>query len=374
MRTILEKIASLRNGRPATIDKSNANRYCLLLNEADGSKTGYYFSAPIYRARDGKLLNLRFEKKDTMAEFEGSNATVSLAQKIKLTNEEGRCLIYLPGVLGEVNEDCAKWGGATLYPTLNGIACRAKGKHGFTFELEAMDRTLGIRSTDKCFCLMREKFRPFVVVASIGTVNEKGAVVASAKITYEKTEDDTYRITVHPWESRGEEVMFEINLYENKLLQDTTVESAYGYSNNVFGTTAFLGKTPFFGEQWLYARPDMGKIPELYAVRIQSAVLHMAKHANVTLPLRAYGVSARFCSFGANWNNKVGNTPDYTDALVEGEDIALPVTPFLADAAMGYAKASNGWIVKPMKQDGSFAPLSLADSCYAPQILEVNFV
>ena len=118
----------------------------------------------------------------------------------------------------------------------------------------------------------------------------------------------------------------------------------------------------------------MGKIPELYAVRIQNAVLHMKKHANVTLPLRAYGVSARFCSFGTNWNNKVRKTADYTDALAGDSDVSLPVTPFLADAVMGYAKPSNGWIVKPIGQEGGFIPLALADSCYAPQILEVNFV
>lgn len=374
MRSVLEEVTKLRGGRPATVDRTNTNRYRLLLSEADGSKTAYYFSTPIYRARDGKLVNLGFEKKGKTAVHEGSNATVTLAEKIKLTNAEGRCLVSLPGTLGEVKDEYAKWGGGVLYPTMNGFACKTKSKRGFTFELEATDKNLAIRSNDKYFALMREKFRPFVVVSCIGTVNEDGNLVIPARITYQKTEDDTYLITIQPWKWHdGEDVLFEINLYENKLLQDTTVESGNSYSNNAFGTTAYLGNTTFYGEQWLYARPDIGRMPELRSACMESAVLHMPLHAPSDLPLRAFGIAARFCSFGANWQNKVHSTPDYTDAHTGTEHVDLDVTPFFADSGTGYLKPTNGWIVKPMIKNGHFAALSTADSCLAPLILAVKF-
>lgn len=374
MRSVLEEVAKLRGGRPATLDRTNTNRYRILLSEADGSKTAYYFTTPIYRASDGKLVKLAFEKKGKTAVYEGSNATVTLAEKIKLTNAEGRCLVSLPGTLGTVEDEYVKWGGCVLYPTMNGFACKAKSKRGFTFELETTDKSLAVRANDKYFALMREKFRPFVVVSCIGTVDKEEKTVISAKITYQKTEDDTYLITVQPWKWHdGEDVLFEINLYENKLLQDTTVESGSSYSNNAFGTMAYLGNTTFYGEQWLYARPDIGRMHELRSARIESAVLHMPLHAPSDIPLRAFGITARFCSFGANWHNKVHSTPEYTDALLSSDRVDLDVTPFFADSGTGYLKPTNGWIVKPMVKNGRFAAVSTADSCFAPLILEVKF-
>ena len=51
MNAILSQIAALRAGRPVTIDYKNTNRYRIVARENDGTKTAYYFSAPIYQKK-----------------------------------------------------------------------------------------------------------------------------------------------------------------------------------------------------------------------------------------------------------------------------------------------------------------------------------
>ena len=44
MQSVLREIARLRNGTPIIIDYHNSNRYRLVVQENNGSKTAYYFS------------------------------------------------------------------------------------------------------------------------------------------------------------------------------------------------------------------------------------------------------------------------------------------------------------------------------------------
>ena len=74
MRSILDELDKLRGGEPAVIDLTNSNRYRLLVQEQNGEKTAYYFAVPIYRRRDRKLLDFRFEEVDGESRFYGSNA------------------------------------------------------------------------------------------------------------------------------------------------------------------------------------------------------------------------------------------------------------------------------------------------------------
>ena len=61
MRSVLEEITKLRK-EPFIIDHHNSNRYRLVVQENDGSKTGYYFSTPIYNRKTRKLIEHRFQK------------------------------------------------------------------------------------------------------------------------------------------------------------------------------------------------------------------------------------------------------------------------------------------------------------------------
>ena len=373
MRSVLEEISKLRKERAATIDKSNSNRYRLLLSEADGSKTAYYFSSPIYHTKTEKLVYPEFKEDRNGAFYEGTHCSIVIGKDVHLSNENGSCTISLPSLITNVSSEKIQWGNTTILPTLCGLAFQAKADNGFSFDLKMQSSSLPIRANSKCFCLMQEKFRPFVTVSCIGTLNEDGSVVAPCTLNYQKLQSDVYHITVSPEENYGKNVFFEINLYENKLLQDTTVSGNDIYSNNAFGTAAFLGETSLFGEEWLYVRPDLGKMPELRVAKIESAVLHMPHFSKTSLPLRAYGITTRFCSFGTSWSNKIPSSPEYAETVAQESYADILLTPFFADEDTGFLKVTNGWILKPARKGNSFAALSTADSSYAPQILEVKF-
>ena len=63
MISVLDEITKLRNDAPIELDHRNHNRYRVVLDEQDSSKTAYYFSAPIYNNRTGKLVDMRFHEK-----------------------------------------------------------------------------------------------------------------------------------------------------------------------------------------------------------------------------------------------------------------------------------------------------------------------
>ena len=69
MNSILNEITKLRKGKPLAIDRKNKNRYRIVTFESDGSKTAYYFSAPIYNNKSKKLIDKTFELQDTIAAF-----------------------------------------------------------------------------------------------------------------------------------------------------------------------------------------------------------------------------------------------------------------------------------------------------------------
>lgn len=370
MLSMLKELGTLRAGRGGTVDPENGNRYRILVKENDGSKTSYYFSVPVYRKNDGKLVKRAFSENAGRGSFEGSRTTVTLAEKVKLSNDEGACLLYFPGRLGEIESECALWGKATLSPTLCGIACRTHSEAPFFFDLEVTERSLAVRANDKCFALMREKFRPFVTVSAIGSLADE-QVVSPLKITYKQKADGLFRITVTPHAPKKEGMLFEINLYENKLFGDTTVDSKNPNANNAFGTTAFLGNSTFYGDMWLYSRPDLGKMPDIHTKRIQSAKLYLPLLSGTAAQLRAVGIEARFCSFGTTWNKKTSEMPVFTESHEENGYLVLDVTRFFTDEVTDLPRLTNGFIIRT-KEKSQVAVIPTADSSMYPQILEIK--
>ena len=198
-------------------------------------------------------------------------------------------------------------------------------------------------------------------------------MIAPAKIEYQKLTDKRYRIAVSATSPLAKYVIFEANLYENKLFQDTTVESMNPSTNNAFGGVGFIGNTSLCGEQWLYSRLDYSRIPEIMDKRIQKAVLHIPKFNQSNVELSAYKVSARFCSFGSNWNNKIPGQTPVSDSSSKSGYQSLDITPLLVDPRTGTITQSEGLILKPKIKGGGFSVIATGDSCFAPQIMEVNF-
>ena len=77
MQSVLGEIAKLRNGSPIIIDYHNSNRYRLVVQENNGSKTAYYFSTPIYNRRTRKMIDIKFQLNGDTVYSTGSNTNMN---------------------------------------------------------------------------------------------------------------------------------------------------------------------------------------------------------------------------------------------------------------------------------------------------------
>lgn len=371
METILERISYLRRGKTLVVDRNNSNRYRIVVQEPGTSKTAYYFSTPIYNHGTGKLIDLCFGCDGSQTVLTGSNAQIRIGESVWMRNERGACEIKLhlsPGVIDGNKLSC---GNAVVFPTTNGVALRAEVDGPLPVEIEVENPFFGVRGNDRYFALMDGEFRPFIVLSCIGVVNSVNRVIASTKITYERVSGQFYRVTIIP--SEAGLVLFEVNLYEQKLIQDTTVESANPSVNNAFGSAAFVGNTDDFGEQWLYARLDQSKMPELMGKEINRAILHMPLLSKEAAPCMAQSVSFRFCSVGSTWDNKVSPSGWRADIAANSTFLSLDISTLIANPRTGLLTPSDGFVIKGKPGAVGATVISTADSYFAPQILEVNY-
>lgn len=171
----------------------------------------------------------------------------------------------------------------------------------------------------------------------------------------------------------GKYFVFEINMYERKMIQDTTVESAYPNENNAFGSTAFLGTTSEFGEQWLYSRIDYMCVNDIAGCRIKSAIAYIPKLGKNAFDIEAYKVSERFCSFGSTWDNKKSESNYVSCSNATDKYVIVDITNALIHEKSKQLIATNGLIFKSKKKNLGFSAISTGDSCFMPQIIEINY-
>lgn len=375
MQSVMNEITKLRKGEPIVIDYRNSNRYRLVVSENNGTKTAYYFTTPIYNQKSRKIIDLQFKSKSGLIFANGSNANITILDRARMENAEGSCVMELPQRVELTSGKELHCGGNIVYATTNGVAIKAniKSTGRISFEIDLGQPFLNVRANDRCFALMKERFRPFVVFSCIGTLDMSGNLIAPAKIEYQKLTDKKYRLTVSPTSPLGHYVLFEANLYENKLFQDTTVESQNPSVNNAFGSIGFIGNTATYGEQWLYSRPDYSKMTEVMDKRIEKAVLYIPKFNQSAVEFRAFKVAARFCSFGSNWDNKIGEGAHVSDSATNSRYQSIDLTPLLVDPRTKTILQSEGMIIKPKIKDSGFSAIATGDSCFAPQVLEVNY-
>lgn len=373
MKSILGEISILRNGKPLTIDKGNRNRYRVVAMEDDGSQTSYFFATPIYNEQTRKSVDMRFHADCGAFVCVGSNAKVTVGNSVRMENGIGSCEISLPEAPLTYADGFLTCGSLVLMPTTNGIAIRTYMTNGAetSFVLEVDTPHLDIHTNGKCLALMCEKFKPFLVASCIGTEDQTGAVIAPAALSCQRLGSRKYLLSVLPEVMPGTSVLLEINLYEQKLFQDTTVESHSPNTNNVFGTVCFLGTTPAFGEQWLYTKPDYQKLLEIEERRINSAVLHIPHYAKEGPELDAYSIALRFCSFGSTWNNRIPESQRFASAQLHAGYFSIDLSAIFRDSG-GRLLKHNGLILRTRHKASGEAIIPTADSCFLPQIFEVN--
>ena len=374
MKSILKEIEKIRESKPISIDYKNNNRYRVLVNENDGTKTAYYFSCPIYNSKTRKVVDFKFYQKDGAIYSFGSNSSITFSNSIRMENNEGYAEISLENVVSPISINELASGNQRIYPTVNGFVYKINciNEKSFTFSLEVGKPFMEVRANNKCFSLMSERFRPFITLSCIGTTDEQSNIIVPARISYQKISDKKYSVTVSTCSPIGKWILLEANLYEAKLIQDTTVESMNPSSNNAFGSSAFIGNTSEYGEQWLYSRPDFDKLSDLDGKKILRAILHLPNHNHNNVELECFRVSARFCSFGSNWENKISASNYITDLSINSKYQSINLTDLVTDK-FGNLTRSDGFIVRTKNKNSGFSVVSTGDSYYAPQILEINF-
>lgn len=218
---------------------------------------------------------------------------------------------------------------------------------------------------------MSERFKPFLSVAALYARNEKGNF-SPVEIKYEDRGNQTYDLSFfHEVENGG--FFFEVNLYEPKLFQDTTVESLHPDTNNAYGAVGFIGKTKEFGEQWLYSRPDFSKIPDIVSERIEKVLLHIPILNESDESVDVFIPEKRFCSFGSTWNKKINASPKIASSNNQGRYLTIDVTTMFTNRTDQALVYNEGLILKKPKGKNNFIAISTGDCYSAPQILEIKF-
>ena len=291
-----------------------------------------------------------------------------------MENNEGCCLFSRSARAIKSSEHELLVGHERILPTTNGIAMEYtfQDSRAYVFSMEINKPFLEVQANDKCFALMSDTFRPFVTISCIGTLDQNKNIISPAKLSYQKITDRKYTITITPCSPLGKGLLIEANLYEPKLLQDTTVESKNPYSNNAFGSVGFLGTSQEFGEQWLYTRPDFSVLSDLNDKKIIRAQLHLPKLNYAEVNLVASEVASRFCSFGSTWNNKIAATPLKIQSQHTPHYVNLDITPIISNNFHRLLRG-EGFILKPQNKNSGFSVIATGDSYLFPQILEIHY-
>ena len=369
VKTVLNEIKYLRGMQSFLIDRRNRNRYTVVVKE-DVGYTAYCFSTPIYNDSSKKLIHLGFEKFKTGYIFDGSNARMTICQnRCVLERKDGAAVITLdrsPAIRGF---NVAPTSNITVIPSLNGLKFFVKG-NSLKFSLKHTSKQEYIRFNPSCFTVMREEFNPFLSISALYAENGNG-IFSPVEIKYTHQGNQNYEIQLSHDIPNGQ-FSFEVNLYEPKLFQDTTVESIHPDDNNVYGAVGFIGKTKQHGEQWLYSRPDFSKIPHLTS-RVNKVLLHIPI-LNVSLEnIDVYIPQKRFCSFGSTWNRRVEMSNKVSSSYNDGKYITIDVTSMFTENSNRVLTYNEGLILKKPKGKNNSIVISTGDCYSAPQILEVKF-
>lgn len=367
----LQTIAYLSNRSTLDVDTNQSNRYCILLNQ-DHGKIAYYFSTPIYNCHTNSLVKKMFRDVDKKFSFIGSCATIWVDNShIEITNLKSKMIISFPKNYKFILENGSLHSTQLdIFPTWNGIMIFGNTSE-IHYQIQTKFHYSKIRKSKNCIAFMESQFKPaFVISALYSQMSDN--VCYPANIIMEERESSLYDLKLHQSHSLGERTALEINCYEPKLFQDTPVSGKVQGENNAFGASAFIGESELFGTQWLYSRPDFGKIPLLRSKIISDISLYIPKYVSKNIPIGIFKIANRFCSFGSTWKNKVQRS-DFVTPCMENEKYYIAnLNDFLLQN--NQIMESPGFVITPLqKKQNEFASIATGDNYTTPQILCVKY-
>ncbi len=376
MHYVIKEIQKIRNENNIKCVECFNNPYSVLVDEKNRTHTLYCFSLPI--KRDSRFIDRSFSHYKNKTSFEGSNGNIVISNNIMMKNDYGECYIDVPGILAEKTIDSLFFttdaGKIKISPTTNGLTflIPCSMEHTPKFRLHLNQKPFGVRSNGKYYAWMREKFIPFLTVSAIGYSKSGKSITEPCIIETKEINEYDYLFSCSPVQFKSGFVLFEINLYEKKLFQDTTVESKNPKQNNAFGSTAFLGRTEAFGEQWLYFRAELNPIiPHLTDRKILRVQFYLPCFCGEKAMLSAHSIQSRFCSFGSNWTSRVAPTIPLCMATNNHGYYAFD----LPNQMMELTRGINIVIRQHMDKISEKATgIYTGDSYYRSPILKINYI
>ena len=367
----LEIVAELSGSTALDVDTNQANRYCIKLHTVSG-REAYYFATPIYNAHSRKIVQRNFVGSNGCYQFVGSNCEVIVTPtQIKLTRGKQ----YLAINLGKtyswgVHDGVLVSNQLSITPTYNGVCIEGPLIH-MSFDTVVSFGHQNIRTSQNCVCFMESRFKPIVVMSALFSAKQKVGC-HPLRIRYRETtpkEGNLSFLSEDPLYNYG---ICEINFYEPKLIQDTPVSGKHPKENNAFGPIAFIGKSTFYGTQWLYTRLDVNKLPDLQHKYIREIKLYIPRFTNTSVALDTFELSNRFCSFGSTWSNKIAKEDRHDAVKINGEYACVDLTRHYTNR--GLLTEAAGVVITPARaSELGYQAISTGDSYIMPPILCIKY-
>ena len=347
------------------------NRYGLI-SKSDNNMKAYYFSVPILSQTTKKIVNSKIEKREGVYYYNGSNCEVKVYNdRIMLC--KGKEIIFLhfnaqKNIVLSEDGSYLKAEDIIFFPTFNGIIIKQRGNKA-KIKMESTTQK-DVKNNSKNFAFMQSKFEPVVTFNAMFAENRYRDTFYNIMLHSNKITDNLYELELIASNENAFQLTYDINMYEPKLIQDTTVESKNPCENNAYGNISFLGKSSCLGIQFLYSRVDMEKMDLPTNIQILNVKIHIPYYTINGNDFRISVPVKRFCSFGSNWNNKIPYSNDVLLGIRNNGYITFDISKYVISKT-GKWNPNEGFVIK--SQGEHFSIIGTGDNYYTPQIIEITF-
>ena len=347
----LETIRQLRGFKTTEVIRENTNKFRLLIKESDGL-TAYYSSCPIYRGADGRLTELSFNPNGERHELFVNNGIIVV--------QDGELIFSGAEVYAKITTESD----IAVSPSYNGVLVTVK------------DRKCRLHITTKkeyyiyenlrCYALTSGVYQP--VLNILGLYGKSEEQVCPVKVSSISNSGNEYDAEIAS-EENVTEIVFEINLYVNKFVLDTTVEEDRPDVNNVYGGIAFLGRKGRDTEQRLYTRIDGTKLSDLSRCNVMRATLYLPKISGGNSSLTAYKLGLPWCTLGTTWNNKIDYVKELPKIRTLKKYESVNITEYIREVMKENTLRDAGTMLSGGSEQ---TVVTTGDSCAYPQIIELR--
>lgn len=370
----LQEIKKIKNA-DLCIDRKNLNPFRILCNETEGM-SAYYFSCPIYDEREHRLINLSYQKNGNEFWGKGINARITISgNRVSLKNNFCKLDFLLPqenirthltvrDFWGNERE-CLCDESNRMYLTYNGVAIETQ-QEKFSFRIDKNSDKL-MQNGHFVACMANE-FLPYATVAPLAE-KTSGSEILPLCCTAEMSDDN---VTVTFEKRPGSTILFTVDLYANKCVFDTTIESKNPDKNNSFGAVAVLGNSEMCGTQWLYSRLDVMQFVDLNSMIISGARLYSPCYNSADTEFGVYKMTESWCSFGSTWNSRILPSEKLTVTKNEGWYLVSDITEIVKDLIGLNMPRNPGIVMIPIQNDKNYRLISTGDNYFTPQMIEIN--